>query len=92
MRRYVSASKLAPRVEGYQLYILVALYIRFRSPLLTESHLISFPPSTKMLQFLGYLNLTLPAISARNTMQRYALVLLYTHYNSTADELPTCRK
>ncbi len=26
---------------------------RFRSPLLTESHLISFPPGTKMFQFPG---------------------------------------
>ena len=27
--------------------------IRFRSPLLTESHMISFPPVTKMFQFTG---------------------------------------
>ena len=30
-------------------------YLRFRSPLLTESHLISFPPSTEMFQFLGFI-------------------------------------
>ena len=28
-------------------------YIRFRSPLLTESRLISFPPGTEMFQFPG---------------------------------------
>jgi hypothetical protein len=27
---------------------------RFHSPLLTESHLISFPPPTEMLQFGGF--------------------------------------
>lgn len=27
---------------------------RFRSPLITESHLISFPPATEMLQFAGF--------------------------------------
>jgi hypothetical protein len=29
-------------------------YIRFRSPLLTESRLISFPPGTEMYQFPGF--------------------------------------
>ena len=29
-------------------------YIRFRSPLLTESRLISFPPGTEMFQFPGF--------------------------------------
>ncbi len=28
-------------------------YVRFRSPLLTESRLISFPPGTEMFQFPG---------------------------------------
>ena len=28
--------------------------IRFRSPLLTESRLMSFPPATKMFQFAGF--------------------------------------
>ena len=28
--------------------------IRFRSPLLTESRLLSFPPATEMFQFAGF--------------------------------------
>ena len=28
--------------------------VRFRSPLLTESRLISFPPATEMFQFAGF--------------------------------------
>ncbi len=32
--------------------------IRFRSPLLTESQLMSFPPATEMFQFPGFASLT----------------------------------
>jgi hypothetical protein len=28
--------------------------VRFRSPLLTESRFLSFPPATKMFQFAGF--------------------------------------
>lgn len=34
-------------------YLVIGL-VRFRSPLLTESRLISFPPVTKMFQFTGF--------------------------------------
>ena len=33
-------------------------YFRFRSPLLSESRLISFPPGTEMFQFSGFAFLT----------------------------------
>ena len=36
----------------------VALLIRFRSPLLTESLLLSFPPGTEMFQFPGFASRT----------------------------------
>ena len=32
--------------------------VRFRSPLLTESRLMSFPPATEMFQFAGFASLT----------------------------------
>ena len=31
--------------------------VRFRSPLLTESRLMSFPPATEMFQFAGFASL-----------------------------------
>ena len=33
--------------------------VRFRSPLLTESRLMSFPPGTEMFQFPGFASLSL---------------------------------
>ena len=33
--------------------------VRFRSPLLTESRLMSFPPATEMFQFAGFASRTL---------------------------------
>lgn len=49
--------KLFYSSSPYYLYETITLFgffnfIRFRSPLLTESHLIYFPPSNKMFQFL----------------------------------------
>ena len=44
---------VAPHVSQFPVEIRFVL-IRFRSPLLTESLLISFPPPTKMLQFGGF--------------------------------------
>ena len=32
--------------------------VRVRSPLLTESRLMSFPPATEMFQFAGFASLT----------------------------------
>ena len=44
---------VAPHVSQFPVEIRFVL-IRFHSPLLTESLLISFPPPTKMLQFGGF--------------------------------------
>ena len=46
-------------LQGYNLLWLIIQFrlkspFRFRSPLLTESRLISFPPGTKMFQFSGF--------------------------------------
>ena len=38
---------LLPKIEATGL-------VRFRSPLLTESRLMSFPPATEMFQFAGF--------------------------------------
>ena len=44
---------VAPHVSQFPVEIRFVL-VRFRSPLLTEYLLISFPPPTKMLQFGGF--------------------------------------
>src|SRR5665213_1133159 len=62
--------KYAFRIQGYHLLwpdfpdcsskhtlLSVTGLFRFRSPLLTESRLISFPPGTKMFQFPGFASL-----------------------------------
>ena len=52
--RLRSVSRLIPEEYFYSSFGL----LRFRSPLLAESFLLSFPPGTKMFQFPGFPSLT----------------------------------
>ena len=45
-----------PDASGY--YARVTGLVRVRSPLLTESRLMSFPPATEMFQFAGFASYT----------------------------------
>jgi hypothetical protein len=47
---------LFPEDSGY--YTRVTGLVRVRSPLLTESRLMSFPPATEMFQFAGFASYT----------------------------------
>ena len=44
--------------DGSGSYDWITGLVRVRSPLLTESRLMSFPPATEMFQFAGFASLT----------------------------------